>query len=83
MTVDPALAPIRLLLEARDELTGAEHDLGVLRRAAFERLALDLADEIHQHLVAGLRGAIVEGGVGLVLRDQFVQRRGDLLLARR
>ena len=48
-----------LLLEARDELLGAEHQVGVARRAALEGLAVDLADEVDGHPVAFLGGPVL------------------------
>ena len=43
-----------LFLEARNERAGAENEIDVLRAAALEFLAADLADEIDRHLVAVL-----------------------------
>ena len=42
-------------LEARDELALPEHDRDVLGRAALERLAVDLADEVDGDAIAPRR----------------------------
>jgi hypothetical protein len=42
----------KLLLEARNELAGAEHQIGIGVGAALESLAVDLADIVHRHAVA-------------------------------
>jgi len=52
----------QLLFEAGNEPVRADHQLGILVRAAFERLAVDLAEVIDRHLVAigGLAGLGLE-----------------------
>ena len=60
MTVlsSPAEAPVELVLEAGDEAAGAELDHLVAALAAAERHAVDAAEEVHHHEVAGLGGAL-------------------------
>ena len=59
-----------LVLEAGEELTRAQDDLGIARRPALEGLPVDLADEIDDHLiaVARLRRLARPRLVGAVLR---------------
>ena len=53
----------QLVLEARDQLARAELDRHVLARAAFERLAVDLAVEVDDDEVAGRRPCALLGVV--------------------
>ena len=70
----------QLLLEAGDELARADHQLGVLGRAALKGLAVDAADEIDGQLVAvtGFHGFARALLVGAALLGQIRQRLGDL-----
>jgi hypothetical protein len=68
----PGLGPDELLLEARDEAAGAQHQLHVLAAAALEHLAVEPAREINQQLVAvgGLGGLALAGLIGAALLGQ-------------
>ncbi|MNX89393.1 hypothetical protein D3C86_1214070 [compost metagenome] len=69
------LGALELLFEARDEAVGADHQVGVLGRTAFEHFTVQLADEVDGQLVAfgGLDGLALLVLVGLGLRGQFLQ----------
>ncbi len=57
------LGSAKLLLEAGDELAGAQHQLRVLGRAALERDAVDAADEIDGQLIAILGLGVLAGAL--------------------
>ena len=69
----------QLLLEARDELAGADHDLDALAGAALERLAVDAAVEIDGDAIAGLGlGALALRGIAAVGVGDALDRLVDL-----
>ncbi len=76
--------PQELLLEAGDELAGAQDELGVFRRASREGLAGDAADEIDHHLISVLSGDLLSRAslIGPIFRRDLGQLLVDLRLGR-
>ena len=64
-------------LEARDEVALAEHDRRRLGGAAFERFAVDLADEVDRDAIALLGGAGFVGREGDAALDELAHRLVD------
>ena len=70
---------IELLLEARNELAGADHDLDAFAGAAVEQFAVDAALEVDGHAIAVLGlGAFGLRGIGTVLVGDTLDRLVDL-----
>ena len=82
--VGAGLGAHQLVLEARNELAGAQHQFEIGRGAALEGLAVDAAQEVDQQLVAGfgLGGLGLLGLIDAVLLGQAVQSLRDFLFRR-
>src|SRR5690606_8859238 len=66
------LGALEAVLEARDEATLPEHDVDALARAALERLAADLADEVDGQPVAILGNPALGDLVARAALDQLI-----------
>jgi hypothetical protein len=84
LDVAVGLGADQLVFEAGDELAGAQHQLGVGGRAAFEGHAVQLAEEVDDDHVAvlGLHGLAGPRLVGAVLLGEFGQGLVDFGVGR-